>query len=93
MFSTIDKYSATFSHVTHMEFVGFEVQQDLKKGTIHLTQNQYVGKILDKFGMSKSMPVKIPLNPNVKLTKTPKGEHHKTPQYAATIGLLMDAVI
>ena len=50
------------------QIVGFEVQQDLKKGTIHLTQNQYVGKILDRFGMSKSMPVKMPLDLNVKLT-------------------------
>ena len=24
------------------QIVGFEVQRDLKKGTIHLTQNQYV---------------------------------------------------
>ena len=75
------------------QIVGFEVQQDLKKGTIHLTQNQYVGKILDRFGMSKSMPVKMPLNPNVKSTKTPTGEHHKIPQCAVAIGLLMYAAI
>ena len=43
--------------------------------------------------MSKSTPVKMPLHPNVKLTKTPEGEHHKIPQYAAAIGSLMYAAI
>ena len=75
------------------QIVGFEVQRDLTKGTINLTQTQYVGKILDRFGMSKSTPVKMPLDPNVKLTKTPKGEHHDIPQYAAAIGSLMYAAI
>jgi hypothetical protein len=56
----------------HKQIVGFEVQRDLKKGTIHLTQTQYVGKILDRFGMSKSTPVKMPLDLNVKLSKTPE---------------------
>ena len=75
------------------QIVGFEVQQDLKKGTIHLTQNQYVGKILDRFELFKSTPVKMPLDLNVKLAKTPEGEHHKIPQYAAAIGSLMYAAI
>jgi len=40
------------------QIVGFKAQRDLKKGIIHLTQTQYVG---NRFGMSKSTPVKMPL--------------------------------
>jgi hypothetical protein len=65
------------------QIVGFEVQRDLKKNTINLTQTQYVGRILDRFGMSQSTPVKMPLDPNVKLTRTPEGEHHEIPQYTS----------
>ena len=75
------------------QIMGFEVQRDLTKGTINLTQTQYVGKILDRFGMTKSTPVKMPMDPHVKLTKTPKGEHHNIPEYAAAIGSLMYAAI
>ena len=71
------------------QIVGFAIQRDLTKGTINLTQTQYVGKILDRFGMSKSAPVKMPMDPHVKLTKTPKVEHHNIPEYAAEIGSLM----
>ena len=69
--------------------MGFEIQRDLTKGTMNLTQTQYVGKILDRFGMSKSTPVKMPMDPHIKLTKTPEGEHHNIPEYAAAIGSLM----
>ena len=75
------------------QIVGFEVQRDLTKGTINLTQTQYVGKILDRFGMTKSTPVKMPMDPHVKLTKTPEEEHHDIPEYAAAIGSLMYAAI
>ena len=35
----------------------------------------------------------MPMDPHVKLTKTPEGEHHDIPEYAAAIGSLMYAAI
>ena len=44
-----------------------KITQDLKKGTITLTQEKYVNDILDKFDMELIEPVATPQNPNLQL--------------------------
>jgi hypothetical protein len=75
------------------QIVGLEVTRNSEEGTIKIAQSQYIKKILDRFGMSNSHPVSMPLDPNIKLTKTPDNEHHDIPEYGAAIGSLMYAAI
>lgn len=75
------------------QIVGMEVERDWERGTLKLSQSQYIKKILDRFGMSNSHPVKMPLDPNVALTKTPEGVQNDIPEYRAAISSLMYAAI
>src|ERR1700678_3451436 len=75
------------------QIVGLEVTRDEETGTMKISQSQYISKILERFGMSKSHPVHMPLDPNIKLIKTPEDEHHDIPEYGAAIGSLMYAAI
>jgi hypothetical protein len=58
-----------------------------------VAQTQYITKVLERFGMQDSHPVKTPLDFNVKLEKTPEGERHHLPEYQNLIGSLMYTAI
>jgi hypothetical protein len=75
------------------QMVGLEIERDKSKGLIKLSQTQYITRIIKRFGMEDSNPVKTPLNPNVKLEKTPEGEKHDIPEYLNALGSLMYAAI
>ncbi|KAJ8463851.1 hypothetical protein ONZ45_g17438 [Pleurotus djamor] len=75
------------------QIVSLEVTRDWDEGTITLSQSQYIKRVLERYGMEDSRPVKMPMDPRVKLTKTPPGITHEIPQYAAAIGSLMYAAI
>ena len=51
------------------------------------------GKDLGQIWNVQIHACQMPLDLNVKSTKTPEGEHHEIPQYAAAIGSLMYAAI
>ena len=74
------------------QVVGFEVTRD-DKGNLKIAQKQYIKKILERFGMENSKPCKMPMDPNIRLTKTPEDESHNFPEYGAAIGSLMYAAI
>jgi Reverse transcriptase (RNA-dependent DNA polymerase) len=63
------------------QIVGLELDRDMEAGTLKIKQTLYIKKILEKFGMTDSHPVSTPLDPNVKLVKTPDDEHHDIPNY------------
>jgi hypothetical protein len=71
------------------QILGMEVTRDLTSGSITLTQTQYLKKILERFGMTNCHPVTTPLDPNVKLEKTPD-DTPVTPElwseYSAAVG-------
>ena len=71
------------------QIVGLEVTWDLEAGMLKITQKQYINKILDRFGMSNLHPVVMPLDPNIKLLKTPDTKKYDIPNYAMAIGSLM----
>ena len=75
------------------QIVGLEVTLDEGLGTTKISQSRYISKILNRFGMSNSHPVSMPLDPNVKLINTPDDEHHNIPEYGTAIGSLKYAAI
>jgi hypothetical protein len=75
------------------QIVGLELDRDMEAGTLKIKQTLYIKKVLEKFGMADSHPVSTPLDPNVKLVKTPDDEHHDIPEYRSAIGSLMYAAI
>ena len=50
-------------------FLGVTVTQNQSSGEIWLGQPLYTEKLLHKFGMVDSKPVRTPVNPDVKLTQ------------------------
>ena len=75
------------------QVVGFEVTKDPQGEYINISQKQYIKKILKRFGMEDSKPCKMPMDPNIRLTKTPEDVSHHIPEYGAAIGSLMYAAI
>jgi hypothetical protein len=75
------------------KIAGLEFVYDRERGFIVLTQKQYILKVLERFGMLEANPVKIRLDPNLKLTKTPNSQKFNIPDYAQGIGSLMWAAI
>jgi hypothetical protein len=75
------------------QIVGLEIERDLDAGTLKISQTQYVKKILERFRMADSHPCGSPLDPNVKLIKTPEDKQYDIPEYQAAIGSLMYTAI
>jgi len=51
------------------KILGMEIQRDRRKGTVCLTQTQYLKKILQRFGVDgKTKPVSTPSTPHFKLS-------------------------
>jgi hypothetical protein len=64
------------------------------KDSLAISQALYVTKVLEKFGMIDSNPVKSPLNASVRLHKAVDGEtRHDPKSYQQVIGSLMFAMI
>jgi Reverse transcriptase (RNA-dependent DNA polymerase) len=74
------------------QIVGLELERDVETATLKIMQSQYIKRVLQKFGMTDSHPV-TPLDPNVKLVKTPESEHYNILDYRNTIGSLMYAAV
>jgi hypothetical protein len=60
-------------------FIGIDMNRNRSLGTIHLSQPEYVKKILERFNMSSCNPLAIPADPCVKLSPqmSPKNEEEK----------------
>ena len=82
------------------KILGMEIARDRQRGTLCLTQKQYLKKVLQRFGMSeKTKPVSTPLAPHFKLSASqcPKTEEEreymsKVP-YSNAVGSLMYAMV
>jgi len=82
------------------KILGMEIQRDRRKGTVYLTQTQYLKKILQRFGVDgKTKPVSTPLAPHFKLSASMSPcteEKHKYMvqiSYANAVGALMYAMV
>ena len=81
------------------KILGMEIQRDRNAGTLRLSQEAYVKKVLARFGMEGSKPVSMPLAPHFKLsasmsptTEVEKAYMDKVP-YASAVGSLMYAMV
>ena len=82
------------------KILGMEIARDGQRGTLCLTQKQYLKNVLQRFGMSeKTKPVSTPLAPHFKLSASqcPKTEEEreymsKVP-YSNAVGSLMYAMV
>ena len=75
------------------------ITKDKAKGTLKLSQEKYVKKVLNRFNMDKVKPVNTPLGSHFRLCKdqSPKTdkeiEHMSKIPYASTIGSLMYTMV
>jgi len=68
------------------EVIGKEIQKDRRKGTVCLTQTQYLKKILQRFGVDgKTKPVSTPLAPHFKLSASISPRTEKECKHMAQI--------
>ena len=75
--------------------LGIEITRDWNKGTIALSQHQYVIDMLQKFGFALCRPVNTPMDPGLRLTAD-MGAHTEedkafmlTVPYLSAVGALM----
>ncbi|CAM8972742.1 unnamed protein product [Rhodiola kirilowii] len=81
------------------QILGMRIERDRKAGKLHLSQTEYIKKILERFSMQDAKPSKIPLGNQITLSirDSPKDQEErdymqKTP-YASAIGSLMYAMV
>ena len=81
------------------QILGMEIHRDRAKSKLWLSQEKYVEKVLQRFGMDKVKPVNIPLALHFKLSSglCPSNDEEKEYMshvpYANTVGCLMYAMV
>jgi hypothetical protein len=81
------------------QILGMRINRDKQKGTLQLSQEEYIDRILKRFNMSNAKPVSTPLASHFRLSKdqSPKTEEEKDfmakVPYASAIGSLMYAMV
>jgi hypothetical protein len=81
------------------QILGMRINRDKQKGTLQLSQEEYIDRILKRFSMSNAKPVSTPLASHFRLSKdqSPKTEEEKDIMakvpYASAIGSLMYAMV
>ena len=81
------------------QILGIEIQRDRRNGKLSFSQEKYVEKILERFGMNKVKPVNVPLASHFKLSSglCPSSDEEKDYMsrvpYANAVGCLMYAMV
>ncbi|KAJ0726248.1 putative RNA-directed DNA polymerase [Helianthus annuus] len=83
------------------QILGMSITRSKKDGSVTLSQEKYIGKVLERFGMNseKTKPRNTPLGSHLKLTKEqcPRTEEEKADMarvpYASAVGSLMYAMV
>ena len=66
-------------------FLGLQIERDRRNGILHLSQTQYIQKILANHGMESCNPTSTPANPHIELENSdlafeaPPGEEKEIP--------------
>ena len=81
------------------QILGMRITRDRAKGTLKLSQAEYVKKVLNKFNIDKAKSVSTPLGNHFRLCKDQSPKTHKEIEdmskvpYASAIGSLMYAMV
>jgi hypothetical protein len=81
------------------KILGMQITRDKQKGTLQLSQTEYINRVLQRFNMDNAKPVSTPLASHFRLSKdqSPKTEEDKELMakipYASAIGSLMYAMV
>ncbi|KAL5715795.1 hypothetical protein ACHQM5_017567 [Ranunculus cassubicifolius] len=81
------------------KILGMEICRDRKKGTLSLSQKQYLEKVIVRYGMENAQPVSTPLAAHFKLsglmspTTDAEKEYMSQVPYASAVGSLMYAMV
>ena len=72
------------------DYLGVEINYDLNKGTLKLSQTKYLNKVLERFNISNKNPKYTPIKANIKLEPN-KGQAKETEikWFQAAIGCLL----
>lgn len=70
-------------------FMSLNIKYDVKKGIMKIDQSKYAKKIVKRFGMETSNPVKTPIEPNLKLEKNDDDNLVTQKPYREVIGSIM----
>ncbi|MBW0547983.1 hypothetical protein O181_087698 [Austropuccinia psidii MF-1] len=68
--------------------LGIKVTRNQEDRTIYLSQELYVHKILDEFGMLNCKPVSTPMNPGCRLSPSNQRNSNNSFEYQKAVGLL-----
>lgn len=60
-------------------FLGMHIQHDRENGSIHMSQIQYLSKVLNKFGMNECKPAATPIEKGLHLTNEPSDDNSNVP--------------
>lgn len=77
------------------EHLGIKLTRDRKLGTIHLSQESYLQRVLDRFGMEGSNPVATPLHSSTRLSSASADDitAHSHFPYREVLGCLNHAAV
>jgi len=75
-------------------FLGMEVERNRDERLLHINQIKYLNEILKHFRMEKCKPIRVPLDPKVKLQRIANGnDESKGFPYQQAVGSLMYAML
>jgi hypothetical protein len=81
------------------QILGMRITRDREKGTLNLSQEKYIGKVLERFRVQDAKPRSTPLGSHFKLSKeqSPKTDEEREKMakvpYASAVGSLMYAMV
>ena len=77
-------------------YLGIEIRRNRQLRSLHVSQQQYIRTILDRFGMSTATTISTPADPHVRLTALPPDQRAdiiNQERYQSAVGSLMYAMI
>ena len=90
--SKIIEHLSQYFDMRHSEanhFVGISITRNRQMKSLHLSQPDYVGKLIQRFHMADCLPLKLPAEPGCHLAEIPDAENTKRYPYREAIGSLM----
>ena len=79
--------------------LGMRIKRDRQQYTLHLSQEKYIEKVLDRFNVADAKPLGVPLQPHVRFSKDgclkddDAANYMKNVPYASACGSLMYAMV